>query len=85
MPSVIKDLTGLQCGVLTPLKCLGTLHKRAVWRCLCDPKYGGCGEIAIVKSVNLVKSSKGLGGTKSCGCMVTKNAREQAAAARAAR
>ena len=80
MPSVIKDLTNLRCGILSPLKCLGTLNGRAVWRCKCD-----CGEFAVVKSTNLVRASKGQGGTKSCGCLVRQNARVQAEGARAAR
>ena len=85
MPSVIKDLTGMQCGVLRPFHCLGTHKGRAVWKCRCEPSLGGCGAIAIVKSSYLVRSSKGLGGTKSCGCLVKKNARAQAAALRAVR
>ena len=84
MASVIKDLTGLQCGVLRPFQCLGTIRGRAVWKCRCEPSLGGCGAIAIVKATNLVKSSKGEGGTKSCGCLVKSAARKQAAALRAA-
>ena len=41
-----------------------------VWKCLCDPKLGGCGKVCFVQSNNL-KSGR----TKSCGCIRSEMAR----------
>lgn len=80
MPNHLNDLTGKRAGILTPLKCIGKIKRRSVWRCRCD-----CGAIAIVRGSYLARAIRGDGGTKSCGCLRKNNAIEQAEGARAAR
>jgi hypothetical protein len=67
MSNRIKDLTGMQFGRLTVLEFVGTQDDRyhwSLWRCICDPKLGGCGNIKIVKGRCLISND-----TRSCGCL----------------
>lgn len=66
------DLTGQTYGRLTVIERTGSYrprgkygkHSEPLWRCLCDPKLGGCGRETFVIAHNLKNGS-----TKSCGCL----------------
>lgn len=59
------DLVGKQFGRLVVQSYDHTAKgKTAVWKCLCDPAKGGCGNIVYVMTYNLTN-----GNTKSCGCL----------------
>lgn len=61
--TIIKDLTGMQFGLLTVRERVGKIRDRSTW--LCDCK---CGGTKIVKG-NHLRS----GYTKSCGCLGNNN------------
>lgn len=54
-----KDLKGQRFGRLTVKRRIGTIGRRALWRCKCD-----CGKMTDVRSIDLIS-----GNTKSCGCL----------------
>lgn len=73
------DLTGREFGRLRVIERAGSYRPRKyglksepLWRCLCAPDLGGCGQETIVIGRNL-KS----GQIKSCGCLRKEKAAEQ--------
>lgn len=73
------DLTGQQFGRLTVIERAGSYrprnsksHSEPLWRCLCDPKLGGCGTETFVIAHNLKNGS-----TRSCGCLKNEVAAER--------
>lgn len=74
------DLTGKRFGRLLVIERSGS-HRSSgkysaksepIWRCLCNPEYGGCGNETFVIGHNL-KS----GATRSCGCLRNEKAGER--------
>ncbi len=67
MANKAHDLTGNRFEKLTVILRSPENDKygRARWECLCDPKYGGCGNVVIVQAGNLKN-----GNTRSCGCLL---------------
>ena len=84
----LNDLTGRQFGRLVVIERAGTYqspdqydpHTEPTWRCLCDPKLGGCGNECIVQGPNLRA-----GKTRSCGCLRAEKAATRAAERKRAR
>lgn len=76
------DLTGKAFGRLRVLERDGQYRSPnspesmdTVWRCLCDPELGGCGNISWVLGSNLRA-----GKVRSCGCLRADMMRERAKA-----
>ena len=75
-----NDLTGQHFGRLTVIERAGSYRARGkyekpcepMWRCLCDPTLGGCGNETFVISHNLKT-----GRTRSCGCLRNELATER--------
>lgn len=66
----IKDMEFGRLRAISPIKVVRT---NWLWKCLCDPKLGGCGRIVCRLSTWLRRGS-----TKSCGCLRKDNARKLA-------
>jgi dCMP deaminase len=56
----IMDLTNTKYNLLTPIKIVGRLHGKALWRCKCD-----CGNYTQVVASRITS-----GEIKSCGCLL---------------
>lgn len=76
-----RDLTGERFGRLRVLERAGSYRpggarysarSEPLWRCLCDPALGGCGEETLVIAHSLTR-----GETKSCGCLRQETAQER--------
>jgi len=63
---VLNDLTGKIFGRLKVIELDKILNSRARWWCLCDPKFGGCGNKKSILGGNLIS-----GDIISCGCYKT--------------
>jgi hypothetical protein len=59
----VIDLTGQRFGRLRVLGRVGSL-RGALWECLCDPEFGGCGNVTHVCSGDLRRKRP----VRSCGC-----------------
>lgn len=58
------DLTGYQSGMLTAIEFHSSNGTRAIWRCHCNPEYGGCGRQDVLVQAGNLRS----GNSSSCGC-----------------
>ena len=73
MTSKARDLTGHRFEKLTVKLRAANNGRRVMWECLCDPKYGGCGNITYVEAGCLRE-----GRTRSCGCLRTETNKDRA-------
>lgn len=59
LPPRIKDIRGMQSGLLTAVEFEGTQGPRAYWRCIC-----ACGQEKLIAGSNITLKL-----TRSCGCL----------------
>lgn len=71
MPKAIDIPAGTVFGRLTVIRLTSTPSGRRAWLCLCDPRFGGCGQETTV-----ITSSLRSGGARSCGCLHSERVRE---------
>ena len=67
---------GREFGRLRVLAEAGRRGRQRLWRCLCDPRLGGCGsETAATTGALRDVARKRKGGKRSCGCLLAESRR----------